>query len=199
VIRRHLQFVRCERGFTLIELLVAMILMGLLAALFSTVISSAVQHGGEVEAKSVLQAEVRASVERLAQDLRQAYSGQDGVSPIESMSASAVQFLSPDRAEPFHLRRIGYQATGSQFQRRFATSTDTDGAPWVWPALGGWATEVRSLASTSVFTYLDANGVATASPAAVETVVIRVVVRPYESRGRQYVYETSVTLRADQG
>ena len=140
---------------------------------------------------------MRGTVERLAQDLRQAYSGVDDSAPIESISATQIQFLSPDRQQPFHLRRLAYRASGTSFQSAQAISTDTDGAPWEIPALGPWNTQFGSLVGTNVFTYLDENGVATAVPAQVRTVVIEVTVATSISPNRQYTYKTSVTLRAD--
>jgi prepilin-type N-terminal cleavage/methylation domain-containing protein len=186
-----------ERGFTLVELLIAMGLIGVIFALFSVVVSSTLRHGGQVEEQTVLQHEVRGTVERLAQDLRQAYSGVDDTSPIESISATQIQFLSPDRQQPFHLRRLAYRASGTSFQSAIATSSDTDGAPWTIPSLSAWRTHFGSLVGTNVFTYLDENGVATADPAQVKTVVIQVTVATSISPNRQYTYKTSVTLRAD--
>jgi len=186
-----------EGGFTLVELLIAMGLIGVIFALFSVVVSSTLRHGGQVEEQTVLQHEVRGTVERLAQDLRQAYSGVDDSSPIESISATQIQFLSPDRQQPFHLRRLAYRASGTSFQSARAISTDTDGAPWEIPALGSWDTQFGSLVGTNVFTYLDENGVVTADPAQVRTVVIEVTVATSISPNRQYTYKTSVTLRAD--
>jgi prepilin-type N-terminal cleavage/methylation domain-containing protein len=189
--------IRRQGGFTLVELLLAMGLIGVIFALFSVVVSSTLRHGGEVEEQTVLQHQVRGTVERLAQDLRQAYSGVEDSSPIESISASQIQFLSPDRQQPFHLRRLAYRASGTSFQSARAISTDTDGAPWDIPALGSWTTEFGSLVGTNVFTYLDENGAATADPAQVKTVVIQVTIATSTSPNRQYTYKTSVTLRAD--
>ena len=136
-------------------------------------------------------------VDRLAEDLRQAYSGADGISPIESASATQIQFLSPDRQTavppaPARLPGVGYQ-----LRARGATSTDTDGEPWDIPALGEWNAQFGSVVSTNVFTYLDANGAATVTAAQVQTVVIQVTVATKTSRNRQFTYKTSVTLRAD--
>lgn len=186
-----------EKGFTLVELVIGMALISILFGLFSVVVSSALRHGGEVEEQTVLQRQVRGTVERLAEDLRQAYSGADGISPIESASATQIQFLSPDRQQPFHLRRLAYRASGTSFQSALATSTDTDGEPWDVPTLGEWNTQFGSMVSTNVFSYLDANGAATVTAAQVKTVVIQVTVATKTSPNRQYTYKTSVTLRAD--
>lgn len=193
---RHL---RREDGFSLPEMLVAMSLLGVLFAAFALTMGTTIRIGGEVESTSAVQAEVRAAVDTLAADLRQAYSGSPAVAPIESMSASAIQFFSPDRQLPFRLRRIGYQAAGDKLQRRTAISTDTDGYPWTMnPAAissAPWISQARSLTSTNVFTYYDANGATTASPTAVRTVGINVTVATQTSPTRQFTYKTSVSLR----
>ena len=66
----------------------------------------------------------------MARELRQAYTG-DTTYPIQTATATTLQFLSPDRATPFHNRHIAYRlASGGQIDRAMTTSTDTDGAPW---------------------------------------------------------------------
>lgn len=190
---------RREDGFSLPEMIVAMALLGVLFAAFALTMGTTVRIGGEVEANSSVQAEVRAAVDTLAADLRQAYSGSASVAPIESIGASSIQFFSPDRQQPFRLRRIGYQVAAGKLQRRMAISTDTDGYPWTMNpasmASAPWITQARSLSSTSVFTYLDANGATTTNPASVRTVGISVTVAPITSPTRDFTYRTSVKLR----
>jgi prepilin-type N-terminal cleavage/methylation domain-containing protein len=190
---------RHEDGFSLPEMLVAMSLLGVLFAAFALTMGTTIRVGGEVESSSAIQTEVRAAVDTLAADLRQAYSGSDAVAPIESMSASAIQFFSPDRLNPFHLRRIGYQVSSGNLQRRMAVTTDTDGYPWTFnPAAitsAPWRTQARQLQSTSVFTYYNDSGTSTSTPAAVRTVGISVTVATQTSPANQYTYKTSVKLR----
>ena len=183
-----------EGGYTLIEMLVSMIFIGMLFAAFSLVLTSTLHHNDEVTAESTAKTELRTSIDGLANELRQAYSG-DTTSPIESVSGTQITFLSPDRATPFHLRRISYRLSSGSFQRAIAISTDTDGAPWTIPALGAWATQVKSVVNGTVFTYLDASGAVTATPASVRTVNVTLTVSTTTSQGRQFTYSTSVTLR----
>jgi prepilin-type N-terminal cleavage/methylation domain-containing protein len=188
---------RREPGFTLIEMLSAMIVLGLLAAAVSVVLSSMIRHSDEVEDRSVVQGEARFTLDRFAIDLRQAYSGVNGVSPIESISPTTITFLSPDRAQPFHLRRISYRLSGGKIERAMATSTDTDGAPWIIPALGPWQRQVGSVTNAAPFSFYDANGAVTAVPAIVRTVKLDLVVATNSSPDRPLRYTTSVTLRSD--
>lgn len=190
---------RREDGFSLAEMMVAMALLSVLFASFALTMGTTLRISGEVESNSVVQTAVRAAVDTLAADLRQAYSGSATVAPIESMSANAIQFFSPDRQQPFRLRRIGYQAAAGKLERRTATSTNTDGYPWTMsPAAitsAPWIAQADSLVSTSVFTFLDASGAATASTTAVRTVGIQVIVATQTSPTRQFTYQTSVQLR----
>jgi hypothetical protein len=154
-----------------------------------------------VQEQSVLQGEVRGAIDRLARDLRSATNGDSAV-PIETMTASTLQFLSPDHASTYHMRRIAYQLSNGKLQRAETISTDTDGSPWVlgWttPPSNAWVTQVGSVKNTTLFTYLDANAAVTATAASVRTVKISVSVAPNGSQARQYNYSNSATLRTTQ-
>ena len=196
--RRH---IRREDGFTLIEMLSAMTVMSIVLASFSLVLSSAIRHSGEIEESGNLQVESRAAISSVSQDLRQVFDGDDDVatSPIESISPTQITFLSPDRALPFHLRRVSYRLSGEEFQRGFATSTDTDGAPWSIPALGGYRKIVGSVVSTGtpVFAFKKADGTTATTPIDVKTVDVTLTVATKTSSTRQYTYKTSVTVRGE--
>jgi len=192
--RAHLGATR-ESGFTLIEMLAAMIFIGILFAGFSLVLTSTLHHNDEVQEESTLQTQVRATIDRLAQDLRQAYTGDDAVYPLESISPTQLSFYSPDRQTPFHLRHVSYRLNAGTLERAEATSTDTDGAPWSMPALGVWMPQVASVASSAVFTYLDESGATATTPETVHTVNVTISVETTTSGGRQFTYATSVTLR----
>lgn len=186
-----------EGGFSLMEMLTSMVVLGFLFAAVSVVLSSMIRHSDEVEDRTTLQTDARFTLDLLAVDLRQAYSGVDGVSPIESVSATTLTFLSPDRAQPFHLRRISYRLSNGRIERATATSTDTDGAPWAIPALGPWRKQVDSVKNAAPFTYYDANGAVTTNPALVSTVKIDLDLATNSSPTRQLKYQTSVTVRSD--
>lgn len=195
--RRARPDLRREDGVTLIELTVVMALLGLLFGAFSLLLSTTIRDGGTVEDQSVVQAQTRAAIDVLGQDLREAYTG-DTSAPILSMSGTALTFLAPDRAQPFHLRQISYQLVGGQLQRSLATSTNTGGPPWTIPASGPWATQVSSIVNPAVFAYQDNTGATTTNPALVSRVLVTVTVSPRGSQGRQFTYSTSATLRKTQ-
>ena len=148
-----------------------MAVFGIVLATFAMVMSSAIRHSGEVEQQSNLQHEARTAITTMSQDLRQVYDGDDNLatSPIQSIFANQITFLTPDRQQPFHLRRVTYRLQGTNLERAFLTSTDTDGSPWsgISAAPSAFRTVVRDVVNTGtqpVFRYLDANGAVTATP-----------------------------------
>ncbi len=196
--RLLLHRLRREGGFTLSEMLVVLAILGILVAAFTALLSATITHSTEIQEQDVTQTEVRAAVDRLAADLRQAYSGDSATAPVESATGTTIQFLSPDRVQPFHLRRIAYRLSGGVLERAIATSTDTDGYPWVFPALGPYGQVLGSIKNSTPFTFLDAANAPTTVAAAVRTVMITFTVATKSSPGRQYTYATSVTVRSAQ-
>ena len=188
---------RAEDGVSVIEMLVSMAVLGIFFATFATVVGSSIRHGSEIQEQAILQTEVRSAVDKLVADLRQSTNaGDTSLARISTATATQLTFISPDRAPTMHVRRIAYQVTGGQLQRAIATSTST-ASPWTIPALGAWATLVRSVVGTTipVFSYFDANGASTAVAANIKTVRIHVALQTATAPGRQLVYDTRVTLR----
>jgi prepilin-type N-terminal cleavage/methylation domain-containing protein len=193
-----------ERGFTLIEVLSAMSIFGIVLATFAMVMSSAIRHSGEIEQQSNLQTEARTAITTMAQDFRQVYDGDNNLatSPIQSIFANQITFLTPDRQLPFHLRRVTYRLQGTNLERAFLTSTDTDGSPWngISAAPSAFRTVVRDVVNTGtqpVFRYLDANGAVTATPTAISTIELQIVVATKTAPSRKYTYKSSVTVRGE--
>jgi prepilin-type N-terminal cleavage/methylation domain-containing protein len=185
---------RREDGFTLMEMLVTVIVTGILFTAIMGSISSVMHWGGEVQERSVLQTEVRGAVDRLAADLRQAYTG-DATPLIDTAGATSLVFNSPDRSTPLHVRKISYQLVAGELQRAVATSTNAGSGPWTFGLAGPWEAQVGSIVNTTLFTYLDAAGAVTTDPARVKSVAITVTIATKNARTRQFTYRTSVTLR----
>jgi hypothetical protein len=179
-------------------MLVSMMVLGFFFAAFATVIGSSIVHGTEIQEQAVLQTEVRAAVDSLVADVRQAsVAGDTSLARISTATSTQLTFLSPDRALPMRLRRISYQVTGGQLQKAIARSTNTS-APWTIPALGSWSGPlVRSIVTTGtpVFRYYDAAGASTAVAANIRTIRIRITVTPASAPGSPLSYETRVWLR----
>lgn len=193
------RLVRRQEGMTLIEMLSAMGVFAVVVGMFALILSSAIRHSDEIDKQTNLQVQARSAIGFVSSDLRQAYDGDGDVltSPIETMTATQLTFLSPDRLYPFHLRRVSYRLNGGTFQRVFATSSDTDGAPWAIPALGSYRTVVDRVVNASAFSYRKADGTTATTPVDVKTVDLTLVVSTATSPSRQYTYKTSVTLRGE--
>jgi Tfp pilus assembly protein PilW len=198
---------RAEDGVTLTELLVVMVFLSVLFSAFAMMMTTSIHRGNQLEEQDTLRAEVRFAIDRLAQDLRGAYTG-DSTSPIQSIGGTQITFLSPDRAtaatsSPFHLRTITYTLAGGQLTRAVKTSTNTfPNTGWTWPTATPTAVSVLgSLVNTVVFTTVDPNtGACTTTVATDPTaraVCVTVKVAPKHS-ATQYTYTTNVYLRDGQ-
>jgi prepilin-type N-terminal cleavage/methylation domain-containing protein len=185
---------RREDGFTLMEMLVTIIVTGILFTAIMGSLASSLHWGSEVQERSVLQTEVRNTVDRLAAELRQAYTG-DTTPLIEAAGPTALTFSSPDRGTPLRLRKLSYRLSNGTLERAAATSTNAGTPPWTFPALEAWIPQVGSVANTVLFSYATSAGAPTTDPALVKSVTITVSVATKEARTRQFTYRTSVTLR----
>jgi hypothetical protein len=149
-----------------------------------------------VTEQSLLQNEARSAVDRLTTDFRSAMNA-NGTTPIETMTPTALTFLSPDTGTPFHLRRISYRLTNGRLDRSTTFSTDTDGWPWVWPATPGpYIQQLDSIRNAAVFTYYDDTGAQTTDPAIAKSVRVTVTVAPRQSQGGAASYSALVSLRS---
>jgi Tfp pilus assembly protein PilW len=186
---------RDERGFTAVELVVGMTMLLIVLVAFGQMLITSSKTSNRVEEQAALQSEVRASVDRLTTDFRQATTT-GAPSPVESVSSTAFTFDSPDRRTPFHLRRIAYRVVNGQLERSTTVSTDTDGYPWVWPVTpGAWIPELTSITNASPFTFYDATGVGTTTVSAVHSMRITLTVSPKQTQGGTNTYSTLVTIR----
>ena len=194
-----------EDGFTMVELLTAMTVFAIVLAIFSMVLSTSIRHNSEVRESGTLQAEARGAITSLSQDLRQMYDGDDNLltTPLESISSTQITFVSPDRAQPFHLRRISYRLLAGNLERATLTSTDTDGSPWVIPGTLTYRKMVGSVVSTTPFTFRNAAGATLpatdtlANRSLVRTIDFTLTVATKTSTNRQYTYKTSATVRGE--
>ncbi len=196
---RHLR--RDQRGMTLVELMTSMAILAIILAAFATVLSTSLTQGAQEQEITAVQTEARASVEQFARDLRQAYSGVDGSWPIESINNTSIQFLSPQRLTPFKLQRVQWQLNGTNLQRRFVTTSDTDGDPWIWPSAitsAAWDTRARSIrnTSTALFTGYEDDGITpTTNPDDVRVVKVTLEVATTGQSARKFTFTTRITPR----
>ncbi|HXY86664.1 MAG TPA: type II secretion system protein [Gaiellaceae bacterium] len=186
-----------EDGFTLIELLVTIVMLGIVLGGLTAFLATTVKWENEAQEESTMQAEVRAAMDRMTQEIRSAYIG-DGTAAIKTLTASQITFDTPDRQTPFHLVQVSYRVANGELDRAYATSTNTGGPPWTIPTLGPWIMVMKSVSSPSPFTYYDSTGAATTVGANVQTVGINLSFSPSTAQGRQFKYQTTVDLRNDQ-
>jgi type II secretory pathway component PulJ len=177
------------------ELLVTTALMGILGTGMAATMHMTTQWSSEMTEEAALQNEVRSTLDRMASELRQAYTG-DGTAVLSTMTATQITFTSPDRSSPFHLRRISYRVSGGRLERAFVTSSDSDGPPWSIGALGSWIKQLSGVTSTTVFTYKDEDGATTTTASQVARVDIAITVKSATTPYRTFSYSTSVGLRA---
>jgi prepilin-type N-terminal cleavage/methylation domain-containing protein len=190
-----LRRLRSPHGFTIVETLVTMAILGIVMGAFGQTLLTSSKTSSRVEEQATLQNEVRVAVDDLTMDFRQA-TNTNATSPVESISSSSLTFLSPDRLTPFHMRRISYRLLNGELQRSIATSTDTDGWPWVFPvAPATFYPQVGSVTGTSIFTFYDASGVVTTNPATVRSARVSVTVAPNQSQGGMVSFSALVSIR----
>ncbi len=159
-----------DDGFTIVEVMVATSILAIVLLIVYLTLNSGVQHAAEAESRVQIEAAVRGVADTFVRDVRQAYTGDPTISRVESMGATTITFYSPDRAAPYHLRKISYRLVGVDLQRSVTTSTDTDGVPWVFGTTEPYATVVSDVRNTTLFTYRDRAGSLTTNPSSVATV-----------------------------
>ena len=119
-----------EGGFTLIEMLIVVVLVGIMSAMFAATLSAVITRSTAVQEQNTLQTSVRASLNQLVSDVRDASYG-DTTVPIISYTSSSIAFYSPDRLG--HMRRIKYWVGGTSadwyMYRQVTTSTNKNGPP----------------------------------------------------------------------
>lgn len=196
MIRALLERLRREDGLGAVEMLVSVALVGTVGGAMMTMLSTTSHWSTNVKEQSAQQGEVRSALDGLSSDLRQATTGGSG-SAVESVSATQFTFDSPDRATPFHLRRISYRLASGQLQRSVATSTNTGGPPWTFGAAGPWLTQAGGIVNAQ-FAFLDSGAAATTVPSAVRSVAVTLQVRAEQDAARLTTYTTNVTLRTPQ-
>jgi prepilin-type N-terminal cleavage/methylation domain-containing protein len=184
-----------ERGFTVPEMLVTMVLMAIVMGAFGQMLITSSKTSNRVEEQAALQADVRAAIERLTSDFREATTvGAGGA--VESISGTSFTFDSPDRATPFRLRRISYRLAGGELDRSTTTSTNAGSAPWTWPATAGaWIPQLSSVTNAAPFTFYDSGGTSTTNPALVASMRITLTVAPKQNQGGSSTYAALIAIR----
>jgi len=185
-----------DDGFTMVDVLVATSILGIVLALVFSALNGGVRQAADAQSRAQIEADVRTTTDAFVRDLRQAYTGDPSLNRIETMTATTITFYSPDRATPFHVRKISYRLSGTDLQRSITTSTDTDGFPWVFGTAGGYATQLQYVRNSTLFTYRDSDGSVTTDPTAVAVVDLSLTVDQDTTRTpAAYASTTTVQIR----
>jgi prepilin-type N-terminal cleavage/methylation domain-containing protein len=185
-----------QDGFTIPEFLVSMVVLAIVLAGFGQVLINTSKTSNRVEEQAMLQNEVRSSIDRLTTDFRSA-TEVNGSPPVISVSPTTLTFDSPDRATPFHLRRISYRLNGTTLERSQIVSINTGSWPWTWPVTpGSWTQELGSIKNASVFSFLDGDGNTTTDPNLVRSVRVTLSVQAKQTQAATSTYTALVTIRS---
>lgn len=158
--------------------------------------TSSWRHAAQLEQETIRQSAAREVLARIDDELRQAYTGDPGLLPVESLSSTSVVFYSPNRETPFRLRKITYQHTGTTLTRSEVLSDNT-AAPWTFPP--GSPTPIALLSDVRPpggSPAIDAIFTGTGSPIRTVTVKVTIDADPNESPAAQK-YETAAHVRLD--
>lgn len=190
---------RGSAGFTLVEVLVATSLLAVVMLIVFNTLTGGIRHAADVQSRIQIESDVRVAADSFVRDLRQAYSG-DPTGTLtrvaSGMNGTTITFYSPDRATPYHLRKISYRLNGTTLERSVTLSSDTDGYPWVFGTAGAWIPVVKDVRNATLFTYADQAGSATTDPEDLSTVTIALTVdRDPARQPGPLSYQTTVNLR----
>ncbi|MCU1485486.1 MAG: hypothetical protein JWN67_2232 [Actinomycetia bacterium] len=191
-----------ERGFSLTEVAVAAALLMVVLLPLLRFFDSAISGATELQASTQLHADGRSVVDRLARELRQAYTGDPNLPPVTvAADQLSITFYSPDTSTPFRLRRVAYriQPVQGQFQLQRSTTSSGQtscpetlaactpyGPPWTFGTSGPWV-GIMDVRTGPAFTAHLVGG-------AVRTVDIRL--SGVNSRGRaDRLFQTSIDMR----
>ena len=187
---------RGEAGFSLVEMVVATSILGIVLLLVYGTLNGGVRQAADAESRFREEADVRTAVDSFVRDVRQAYTGDPSTQRIATMTATQLTFYSPDRATPFHLRKISYRVSGTRLERSSTVSTDTDGFPWTFGTAGPYVLAIDGVRNTTVFTYRDQDGNVTTVPSEVATVGIALTIDADAAHPHGPLsYQTTVDLR----
>jgi len=150
---------RSEQGFLLVEALAAMVLLGVLFALFADFTSMLTTRNATLTRQAYLSTQGRVGTDMMSNELQSAMCN-NTTQPVTIATTTQVQFTAPDRQQPFHLQQITYTLGNGVLSRKVATSTNTSttGPPWTLGTTSPNETVVDSVTNPSVFKYYDSSG-----------------------------------------
>lgn len=106
-----------QKGFTLVELIMVMVLLGLLGAIGSSMISDSFKSTRSLNDSSAVEAEARYGLERLTREIREMK--YDAGYAVSAADGATLQFDKGDGTSV----RIHYDATGKVLQLDYASTS----------------------------------------------------------------------------
>ena len=149
-----------EAGFLLVEALAAVVLVGIMFALFASLASVMSSRDATLTKQAYLSVQSRAGTDgELTPRARVRHVQRYDAARSPRRGRRRCSSRRRTRQQPFHLRQFTYSLTNGVFTRpAIAASTNTDGPPWTIGATGSAATIVDSITNPSVFRYYDSTG-----------------------------------------
>ncbi len=182
-----------EHGIGLIELVVAIALSAGVLTVAGGFFTSAWTHTANLEHEMIMQNDARTVLAQIDDELRQAYTGQAGLSPVASLSSTSITFYSPNRETPFRLRKITYQHSGTTLTRSEVLSNET-AAPWTFPVAPTPITVLSDVRPPGGSPAIAAIFTGAGSPIRTVTVQVSIDADPTRSPAAQK-YETAAHIR----
>ena len=188
-----------EAGMTVVELTVAIALLGVFIVAALGTFTSGWRGASDLDRETIRQAEARDALDALVADLRQAHTGDAAVPAVSAIASRSITFHSPDRSQPYRVRRISYRVTAAgALERSVTVSTNTGSPPWTFPGTAGaWVRLADGVQSGTIFTARDSAGVVTTTLAAIRRVDIGLSVDVgREGRTAARRWDVTVNLRS---
>ena len=190
---------RQEHGFTLIEMMIALAIFVAVMTLVFGQLTNGIQQTANVDRASNSNSTARLVVESLKTELRQSSTSDSDLETITLMTATTLDFYTPDRQSPMHLLRIAYRLRGTVLERSSVASINRGAPPWVFPATGTqWIPIVTGLTNTDLFTYQASDGSAATTSGEVSIVGLHFILSSGVSSPATVVYRAEVQVRSHQ-
>jgi len=176
---------RNSHGFTLVELVISIVLIGILAAVGSSMISDSFTTTRLVDAATAGSGQARYALERLAREIREVKYGGSGSYCITTMTSTNLVFKKTSGT---------YNGTCGTNDLTVTVNGSGSALTLAYSASPAVTATLSSPVSSFSMAYYDANNTVTASTSAIRFVVITLTVTDATS-GQSTAQRTRVSLR----
>ena len=178
---RNLSHLQLNRGFTLVELVIAIVLIGILSAVGSSMIADSFTTTRMVDASQTGASQARYAMERIAREIRETqYNSSNGKYAISTMTANQYAFTKIVNPSDTNGTTVTIKNTGTDLTLGYSS-----------PATSSLLTNQVDSFSLD---YYDISGASTKSDSAIRFVQISLTVKDPTS-GQSIAQRTRVALR----